>query len=90
LTNNAVFDEVNRTRKASLVTQEASENVRFKIETVDFGRLDVNIHSASYLTEAEKLNNELELVDFSRVLRDQNKRATYNINGQFEAIRRVL
>ena len=90
LTNTAVFDTVNRTRKASLVTQEKSENVRFKIEKVDFGKLDVNIHTASYLTEAEKLNNELDLIDFSRVLRDQNGRATYNINGEFEAIRRVL
>lgn len=90
LTSAAVFDAVNKTRKASLVTQEKSENVRFKIEKVDFAALNINIHSASYLTEAEKLNNELDLIDFSRVLRDQNNRATYNIVGKFDAIRRVL
>ena len=89
-TNQLVFDKFNDVRLAALEAQEGTNNVQFKIESVNLGdKLYSNNITFTYAALAEGIKNEQELLDTALALRNQNNRATFMLRGIKDVLRKV-
>jgi hypothetical protein len=89
-TNQLVFDKFNDVRLAALEAQEGTNNVQFKIESVNLSdKLYSNNITFTYAALAEGIKNEQELLDTALALRNQNNRATFMLRGIKDVLRKV-
>lgn len=89
-TNQLTFDKFNTVRLSALEAQEGTNNVQFKIESINLGdKLYSNNITFTYAALAEGIKNEQELLDTALTLRNQNNRATFMIRGIKDVLRKV-
>jgi hypothetical protein len=88
--SDAALSGLEKVRLTSLAASRGGLVVRYKVEQQ---RIDIyggtSILNLAYLSEAERLTDENELVDFARTLRQANGRRTYGISGDVTVLRRA-
>jgi plasmid rolling circle replication initiator protein Rep len=78
------FDDL---RLTALETANNGAVVQYKVETETNHKAGSSILVLAYLTQAEQLTDENELIQLANAMRNANNRATYNIKGKFTVLR---
>ena len=81
------FDDL---RLTALETANNGAVVQYKVEREFNYKAGSSILVLAYLTQAERLTDENELIQLANAMRNANNRATYNIKGGFTVLRGAL
>lgn len=83
------FELLNKTRLLSLAASQNSQVIKYKVQKENnpfyYGS---SILCLSYISQAEQLNNENDLLSLTETMRNANQRKTYLISGEFTVLRR--
>lgn len=84
------FDDFDKVRLTSLNAAKNNQAVAYRVqkESINsfYGSSMLNL---AYLTQAENLKNENDLIDIFVAMRNANTRRTYFVRGEFNVLRRV-
>ena len=83
-----VIEPFENARITALQAAETSLVVRFKVEEYTLER-PISIYNLAYLSQAEQITNEQDLLDLAKTVRNANNRKTYGITGMVKVLRRV-
>jgi len=83
-----VIEPFENARITALQAAETSLVVRFKVEKYTL-ESPISIYNLAYLSQAEQITNEQDLLDLAKTVRNANGRKTYGITGTVKVLRRV-
>ena len=79
-----------RVRLAGLQEAESKQLILYKVEEATIpDYYGVSCLKAAYLTQAEQIENETDLLDMTRVMYQINGRTAYGLTGQISVLRRL-
>ena len=90
ITDKDVWGDFQAIRIASLIAVDNDQVVNFKVDYGNIREFDgVSVLNAAYLSNAESIKTEDELLDMARVMYNINGREPYHLKGKIKILKRL-